>query len=462
MAIIRVVLHRNSSNEYKFLTFGLWRYCLWDSDSGSGICSPVNMKFDPDFKNIFQSLTRNQFVNISSSHNSYVRFVPLFMASVLSIAAFVISLFILKFNEKKIIQRCALLITIGSISIISSVICSISYGMTFHSYSSNIKRLCASGLTSNDEVTSILSCSSYTIKDESILLFVTIGIQVITFIYSIFCLYQTRHLATRQKNEIVSQPPLFLDSTVHSEKTDTLYKRDKEVTSTKSLSDTKFWSEHPTENTYNTQLSLRPRPVSNQMNAHYPGRRSKEITCHGQPLHSAPNQIFLNPATIMANDPDNIRNGSLDMCTSGSSLSLGDSQLMPPRRPFAKENSNGDSRPLSYGSDNTFGIITAARSDNGSQISSIGQGSGSNMGSSIIYSNNDNAASQSNHTLGTLLNDHTPNMESYYSSVDEDEIHSKSGSEQAKDATIPSNYIYDSPASKTLSKRINDYLQPQK
>lgn len=359
-------------------------------------------------------------------------------------------------------QRCALLITIGSISIINSVICAISYGMTYHSYFSNIKRLCASGLTANDEDISILSCSSYTVKDESILLSTTIGIQVITFIYSIFCFYKTRHLAMiRQKNEVVAQPPLFLDSTVHSEKTDTLYKREKEASSTKSLSDTEFWSEYPTENTYNTQLSLRPRPASNQMNFHYAGRRSKEITCQ-PPIHSAPktNQTHSSPATIKTNGSDITTNGSLDMYASASSLSLGDNQLVPPRRPFANENANGGNRPLSYGSDNTFGIITAARSDNSSQISSIGQGSSSNMSSSIIYSNNENTAAQSNHTLGTFLNGHTPTIESYYS-VDDDEGRSKSESEQVKDVTIPSNYTYDSPTSKTLSKRINDYLQPQ-
>jgi hypothetical protein len=50
MAITRLLLRKSLNNEYKVLTFGLWRYCLWDSDSESGFCSPVSMKFDPGKK----------------------------------------------------------------------------------------------------------------------------------------------------------------------------------------------------------------------------------------------------------------------------------------------------------------------------------------------------------------------------------------------------------------------------
>lgn len=377
---------------------------------------------------------------------SYVRLIPLLIATILAVVSLGISLYLLPGNLKKTVQRRGLLWLISALSLTSAGLVSIAFGVTFHRYATNIKTACNLILSKQDYV-----CQSYTPSDEVTLLGLAIALFTISAIYCIIVSFDNRLTGSCKTQFTTNSNFSFYASEEHHRQT----------TPTIDIDETQS-NEEMVWNNNKERLSLRPPP---------PFINNQRVGCRSTTNHS---RLKVNDVKDSNSDFNSVQPqctsslSSTDMkCTSST-----EDVLLPPTLPFANHSgrstyNHNNSRPLSGGSGNTFGAFSndsnSPSADDESQSSSYidHQKSDSNI-SQPMYATH---GTQSNHTLGTFqltkLNSQTY---SFYnnSSTDSEEL-AKTGSDQSANIPEQSSSRGAKPLSNSdiLFKRINNYLRPQ-
>ncbi|RCH96858.1 hypothetical protein CU097_013593 [Rhizopus azygosporus] len=361
------------------------------------------MNYDIDVYSVIQALSHSTSIPIlyKSSSITYVRFIPLLLASFLAVVAITISLYLLPNNPKNLVQQRALFRIISIISLITALVVSAPYGITVQSYSVNVRHACS--------LIEDYTCSNVSCQAETALLGISIGLFVLAAICSLMCacqLKQTRDYTLSEANRVSyysnqEQPIDEKQQPIDAEKA---LRKDNHIIPPSLLADDTIWN---TEN--KAKNSLRPPPAFNS--THIGTAKTRSIV---QPTYYS----------------------------SESSFSIHDTTLLPPNLPFAGK------RPLSDGSDNTFGAIDrnsdVLADDCPSRSSSctdhrpdLRRGSSNNT---FMYASG--SQTQSNHTLGTFnLRQNSSQYSSQDSSTDDFQSISQSGT------------------NKTLQQRINHYLK---
>lgn len=503
---INLVQQNNASNK-AYLSFGLWRYCLYDVANNFYKCSPIKLNFDVDTSTTMSILndgiSKQQLPTPSSA--SYVRVVPLILANAIAVVAFCIALFLLPGDNKKLMQRKALLLLNGMLCFISASLTAVSFGATFYHYSSDISEVCS--LLKSDYI-----CQSYTPGVEIILLGLAVGLFCISSMYCIlFALSLNTRLSgsckTQHTNNSSRSYFPYAEDILESQSSSDMSEKQKNRTPTLDESAT-VW------NINKERLSLRPPPPQQQRH------RSSSDNNNNSPLkvhERATNIIDLNADPLSVKPPLVATSSSLATTTLmastkdikfTSSTSLNEDVLRPPVLPFANTSRStghrsNHNRPLSYDSANTFGAFYSSgpNSPSGDDCSLNSassymdhhhtyQRSGSvtshNTNSHLMYATGATGGAQSNHTLGTFPLHNTmtkAGSESYVlynSSFDEEE--EKFPSVPTSMKNVSTNSLTDDAASNDhpthipiqnngsgssgsskpkqdeLHKRINDYL----
>lgn len=362
--------------------------------------------------------------------------IPLLLATLFGVLSFGISLFLLPSNNKKSVQRKALLWLNSILCLISAGLISISFGTTIHQYSSDIEKLCT--LLKSDYI-----CQSYTLGLESILLALAIGLFTVS---SAYCFFITSALNTKLTNGFKTE---YQNSSSYSFYATTnegnQSNRDLEERQPPSMTEVdssmdesiKVW------NTNKDRLSLRPPPPNNSHKQQKAGCRSsssdnnsplkldKKVTnlvdSNADPHSVKPrlgtSSVSLATTTLMASTKD---------IKFTSSSPLDKDILLPPTLPFAnggRPTYNHDkNRPLSYDSANTFGAFYSGQNSPAADDCSINSATSymdinyqrsdsvtSHNNSHLMYATSATGGTQSNHTLGTfpLYNTTTAGSEKY-------------------------------------------------
>lgn len=357
---------------------------------------------------------------------SYVRLIPLLIASLLAVVALGITAFLLPGNTKKTLQRKALFWLTSLLSFICAVLISIAFGITYEKYTTNMTKACSS-------MDLEYICSSYTLNTEIILLAISIGIFMISTMYSIICstteLISNSKMQQQQNNSNLSSSYSVYADYDSPDETPSI--------SNEKQSDT---------NSQPQRASLRPPPPNQQRGK----SRSPEVNHNklpAQPLGANLNADGVVPFTNMYLAQQQYpAAGTTDIISTSFAPTASDDVLRPPTLPFAsRANNQSNNRPSSYGSNNTFGALGAssnpnspAADDASSQVSSyMDYHQRTNSGSSITNGSNINmiygtgSGTPSHHTLGGTfqLNNLTkqPSSQNYYysNSSEEDGLHNK-------------------------------------
>lgn len=368
--------------------------------------------------------------NHSIVSTSYVRLVPLLIGSFLGVSSAFISIYLLPGNQKKSVQRKALLYCNSLFCFISATLISISFGVTYRDYLRHIQSACL-----------IHHCASYTPGIESILLALSIGLFIIS---SIYCFIISNHhplLTSSSKTQYTNSNFSFYasdDGQVQTQQSADVEERQ----STNEL----VWNNKE-------RLSLRPPPPPPAQLSRG-GGGGGAVGCRS---------IICDSALKVQAKNKNERDSDSTFTSSTKDI------LLPPTLPFANNKRSSynheQSRPLSHGSGNTFGAFCG-----GSQSSELNSPaiiddteSTSNQEFFIDYKRNTAdsvmyAATQSNHTLGTFpivskpISSHTCN-----SSLDDNYYYPFNNNSNESTYNIPEQSSSISTPT-ILSKRINNYL----
>ncbi|KAG2213319.1 hypothetical protein INT46_007532 [Mucor plumbeus] len=400
---------------------------------------------------------------------SYVRLIPLLIASLLAVIALGITAFLLPGNIKKTLQRKALFWLTSLLSFICAALISIAFGITYEKYTTSITRACSS-------IDLEYICSSYTLNTEIILLAISIGIFMISTMYSIICsasqLTNNSKMQQQQNNSNLSSSySIYADYDSPDETPSILNEK-------QDMSDT---------NSQPQRASLRP-PPPNQQRVKSRSPETYHNKLPAQPLAANLNADGVVPFTnINLAQQQYSTTGTADIASTSFAPMASEDVLRPPTLPFAsRTNNRSNNRPSSYGSNNTFGALGAssnpnspAADDASSQVSSyMDYHQRTNSGSSILNGSNINmiyavgSGTPSNHTLGGAfhLNSLTrqSSSQNYYSSnsSEEDGLHNKrqfgsSCSSLHSNGQMNSNRTETSSVQNidnTLFQRIDDYL----
>ncbi|CAO3639506.1 unnamed protein product [Mucor fragilis] len=469
------IFFTNKSHVTSTITFGLWRYCI--SSTNSYACSPVQMNFDIDALAVMKIADQLSSSNYDQklpilTRTSYARLIPLLMASLLAVIALGITAFLLPGNMKKTLQRRALFWLTSLLCFLCAALTSIAFGITYHAYTTNITAACSSLDTE-------YICSSYTLNTEIILLAISIGVFMISTMYSIICsASQLSHNSKLQHQQNMSSSySVYADSDSPNE-TPSIYDEKQDMSDT---------------NSHQQQLqraSLRP-PPPNQQRAK---SRSPEVLHNKLPAKPLATDLSADGVVPFPSaQHENATMGTTDIgSTSFDPMVLDSAVLRPPTLPFAsRANNQGKGRPSSYGSNNTFGALGAnssgpnspAADDASSQVSSYMDyhhrtNSASSMTNAattnMVYASG--SGTPSNHTLGGSfqLNSLTKQSSShhnyyYYNSSEDDSLHhSKRHLESSSNSSFHSgshpntHHRSDTLSAQhldnTLFQRIDDYL----
>ncbi|KAL9540710.1 hypothetical protein MBANPS3_009532 [Mucor bainieri] len=471
------IFFTNKSHVTSTITFGLWRYCI--SSTNSYACSPVRMNFDIDALAVMQtadqlsSNSNDQTLPLLTS-TSCVRLIPLLMASLLAVIALGITAFLLPGNIKKTLQRRALFWLTSLLCFLCAALISIAFGITYHTYTTNITTACSSLDTE-------YICSSYTLNTEIILLAISIGIFMISTMYSIICSASQLSRDSKlqhQQNMSSSSYSVYADYDSPNE-TPSIYDEKRDMSDTNS-------QQHQQQP---QRASLRPPPPNQQRVK----SRSPEITHNKLPAKPLASDLSADGVVpFHSAQHQSTTMGTTDIgSTSFTPMVLDSAVLRPPTLPFAsRANNQGKDRPSSYGSNNTFGALGAnsgpnspAADDASSQVSSYMDyhqrtNSGSSMTNvaitNMVYASG--SGTPSNHTLGGSfqLNNLTKQSSShhnyyYYNSSEDDSLHhNKRHFENSSNSSFHSgshantHHRPDSLSAQhldnTLFQRIDDYL----
>lgn len=400
---------------------------------------------------------------------SYVRLIPLLIASLLAVIALGITAFLLPGNIKKTLQRRALFWLTSLLCFLCAVLTSIAFGITYHSYTVNITEACSSLDTE-------YICSSYTLNTEIILLAISIGIFMISTMYSIICsATQLSHNSKLQHQQNMSSSYSVYADYDSPNETPSIYDEKQD------MSDTNSQQQQP------QRASLRPPPPNQQRVK----SRSPEVNHNKLPAKPLATDLSADGVVPVHSAQHQCTTTGTDYIgsTSFASMVLDSAVLRPPTLPFAsRANNKGKDRPSSYGSNNTFGALgessgpnSPAADDASSQVSSYMDyhqrtNSASSMTNAAI--NNTVYASgsgtPSNHTLGGSfqLNNLTKQPSShhnyyYYNSSEDDSLHHNKRHFESSSSSLHSNSHATGHRSDTLAvqnidqtlfQRIDDYL----
>ncbi|KAL0138224.1 hypothetical protein V8B55DRAFT_1536093 [Mucor lusitanicus] len=393
------IFFTNKSHVTSVITFGLWRYCI--SSTNSYACSPVRMNFDIDALAVMK--TADQLSSSSSSSNfdqelpsltatSYVRLIPLLMASLLAVIALGITAFLLPGNIKKTLQRRALFWLTSLLCFLCAALTAIAFGITYHTYTTNITAACSSLDTE-------YICSSYTLNTEIILLAISIGIFMISTMYSIICSASqlSRNSKLQHQQNRSSSYSVYADYDSPNE-TPSIYDEKQD------MSDTNSQQQQP------QRASLQPIPevIHNKLPAK---PLAGDLSADGVvPFHSAQHQNTTMGTTNIGS-------------TSFTPMVLDSAVLRPPTLPFAsRANSQGKDRPSSYGGPNS-----PAADDASSQVSSyMDYHQRTNSGSSMTNAATTNMVYASgSFQLSNLTKQPSSSHHTYYyyNSSEDDSLH---------------------------------------
>lgn len=420
------------------------------------------------------------------SVSSYVRLVPLLISTLGAVISLGVCLFLLPGNSKKTLQRRALFRLASLFSFIGATLVSITFGITINQYSANIKYACS--LLQQQRHQYI--CSSYTPGIEIILLAISIGLFIISAVYCIICSIsplskssKMQHTNTGSNFSVYTDPNLEQVSAVN----------EKQIVSPVNRNEYDYNNETQQSQ---QRISLRPPPPN------------QKRTNKGR-------SIILPDKSLVPSSLENVSNtegavpvvsataGLVSTATThiSSEFLVDDDVLLPPNLPFASRQNNqaggssNQNRPLSSGSNNTFGALCG----NGSHPNSPSADETASQSSSYMdlhhtrhYRNDSNISAgtlttptnnnlmyattgtMSNHTLGGTLYANSKSSGYYGNSSfsgDEDDktnhgSQSNTRSRQfgSTSSSMHSNIIPDNPSSgfdSRLYKRIEDYLHVQ-
>ncbi|KAI9247732.1 hypothetical protein BY458DRAFT_526966 [Sporodiniella umbellata] len=164
------------------LSFGLWTHCAWNTTWT--VCSPVKIDTDLDIHPIFELIKQfnSSFVLppwSSSSSSSWVRFIPLLLASCISVLS--LSFYLLLGNAKKRMQqRRALLWVTTALCLVNVVLVSIAFVATLVMYSEKLETICSHAWTEG------YRCSRPSVRAEVILVSISLGCFVLASLYPLF------------------------------------------------------------------------------------------------------------------------------------------------------------------------------------------------------------------------------------------------------------------------------------
>lgn len=435
---------------------------------------------------------------------SYVRVVPLILANAIGVVSFCIALFLLPGDNKKLMQRKALLLLNGILCFISASLTAVSFGVTFYHYSSDINEMCT--LLKSDYI-----CQSYTPGVEIILLGIAVGLFCISSLYCIlFALSLDTQLSgsckTQHTNNSSRSYFPYTEDILENQSSSDMSEKQRNKTPTTLDESATVW------NINKERLSLRPPPPQQQRHRSSSDHNNNNSNNSPLKVHErAANINDLNADPLSVKPPLVARTSSSLATTTlmastkdikfTSSTSLNEDVLRPPVLPFASRSTghrSNHNRPLSYDSANTFGAFYSSgpNSPSGDDCSLNSassymdhhhhtyQRSGSvashNTNSHLMYATGATGGAQSNHTLGTFPLHNTmtkagsENYVLYNSSFDEEE--EKFPSVPASMKNVSTNSLTDDAASNDhhpthipsqnnskpkqdeLHKRINDYL----
>ncbi|CAO3610988.1 unnamed protein product [Mucor hiemalis] len=495
---IDLVQKANASSK-AYLSFGLWRYCLYDITNDFYKCSSIKLNLDIDtyttMNILIDGLNKQQLPTPSSV--SYVRIVPLIIANFIGVVAFCIALFLLPGDNKKLVQRKGLLLLNGILCFICSSLTAVSFGATFYKYSSDIKEVCS--LLKSDYI-----CQSYTPGVEIILLGLAVGLFCISSMYCIlFALSLNTRLSGSCKTQYTNNSSRsyfpYAEEIMENQSYTDMSEKQNNITPTLDESAT-VW------NINKERLSLRPPPPQQQRCRSSSDNNNSPLKVHERAaniIDSNADPLSVKPPLVTTSS--SLATSTLTASTKDikftSSTSLNEDVLRPPVLPFA--NSNGRStyhknnRPLSYDSSNTFGAFcnsgpnspsgddaslnsVSSYMDHHSNYQRSGSVTSHSNNSHLMYATSATGGAQSNHTLGTfpLHNAMTrAGSESYVlynSSFDEEEENVPSIPTSIKNVStnsltddtasndnstnIPNQSSSSKPKKAELHKRINDYL----
>ena len=386
---------------------------------------PTAKRNQLDAQTAFHNIQLNRLPTLGST--SYVRLIPLLLATVFGVISFGISLFLMPRNNKKCLQRRALLWLESFFCFISAALTCISFALTFHEYSNDIKNVCS--LLSADYI-----CSSYTPGLEIILLGLSVGLFTFS---SVYCVIMAISLGAQ----------LSVRSTLHTNNSHfSLYNVgsiNHEATREKQTEDS-VTIEESVWNNDGQRLSLHPPPSKRQS-------RCRSSSVNHSALKQDENHKFVQPTLV-----------AMPVVGKNTSSAGQEDVLLPPTLPFApRTNKSKQARPLSYDSANTFGAL---QSGPNSPTASMNSAATSYLEHPIRDSTTHHAiyatgggSTQSNHTLGTFnLHESRTTGSEHYTSHNSSFEHDPNISNQSLNEINP---IPDQPSTLDLHQRINEYRQ---
>jgi hypothetical protein len=534
LSVFKVTMVSPASTAY--LTFGLWRYCVSNDITSTSRCSPIRMNFDigtyinivyysecktnrkttiiDAFTIMNNTLNNDQLLPSLLKPISYIRLIPLLISTFLAVISVGIASFLLPSNQKKSVQRKALLWMTSMLCFLSAALTSVTFGVTFYQYSTNIKYACLlmkqqhdNNNINNDNYI----CSSYTPSVEIILLGLAIGLFIISSIYCIIISSnQFLIVGSSCKTQYTNNSSYsFYASDGGGEDNyvnQTIQEDNINEKAPQEQDDEMVWN----TNTNKERLSLRPPPPFNQKAGCRSTITTDNISSQAALKRSQSNKTVTNKNysraasnSVVVTPQPNI---SSSLATTGitatadfnnkftsSQLSLGSDVLLPPTLPFATHSNGGrpsssaySSRPLSHGSDNTFGAFYNSDTNYSPSADDASVASSSYMDyrhqrsdSNTSHATNNNhfmyasGGTQSNHTLGPFTSFNNNNSSFEGDKIERYPTNSSAATENTMTATgsssinIPQHSnISDSSTSSNshhddLYKRINNYLQKQ-
>jgi hypothetical protein len=419
-----------------------------------------------DTVSIISNIASNQLPALSAS--SYVRLVPLLIATLVAVISLGICSFLLPGNSKKTLQRRALFRLISALTSIGAILVSITFGITFYRYNTNIKYACSLLLLQHQ--TSQYICSSYTPGMGIILLAISIGLFIISSIYCIICSISPLSKTSKlQHTNTGSNFSIYTDSN----------QEQAAVVNEKQILPPTMYDYNETPQ----RMSLRPPPPQNQKKS-----KCKSIV--------AADKVPSSGSDISNTEGRVPSMGLTPTITNSSEYLVDEDVLLPPNLPFASRQnrargSSTQNRPLSYGSNNTFGALGGTGSqpnspsadETASQASSymdlhharlyrndsnISAGTQAPTSTNTIYST---PGTMSNHTLGATLYTNSKSsgyyVNSSFSGDEDDKTQSNNPRPRqfgSASSSMHSNFIPDRTSSgvdSLLYKRIEDYLHVQ-
>ncbi|KAI9487787.1 MAG: hypothetical protein EXX96DRAFT_554645 [Benjaminiella poitrasii] len=173
MSIHQIHLYRNITSNLTTpdsVSFGLWKSCYFYALNCS--CSTTNLRYQPDISSILQvAATEHNAVPPITSDSSFIRVVPLMIATISLAIAFLIGLLVANRHGRYLFRK----IIVGLLLIALTLIAA-TFGLTFDTYFKTIKQTCR-------DPTNTVHCARHLIGTEAIVFGVTLGLVLVSFIF---------------------------------------------------------------------------------------------------------------------------------------------------------------------------------------------------------------------------------------------------------------------------------------